>query len=416
VLDNNVVIYDAELSPADNFNGTSLTLARNGGANNQDLFSATGLLGALVEGGSLVFNGTTIGTVTTNSGGTLVVTFNANATNTLVNSAMRAIAYANSSDDPPAAVQIDWTFSDGNTGDQGAGGALTAIGSTTVNITAVNDAPVQASIEGTALAYTENEGAIAITSTLSISDVDDTHIESAVVAITGNYANGQDVLSFTNQNGISGSWNATTGELTLTGSATLAQYEAALRSITYINTSDDPSTATRTVSFTVNDGDANSNTQTRDIAIAAVNDAPTFTSGSGPGWVVTQVSSFWDGASDVTVQSDGKIVVAGALNNGSNTDSYIARYHADGTLDLTFGDNGVVILAVSASNDALTSVAVQNDGKIVATGYARNGIHDDFAVVRLNSDGSLDSGFGTGGVRLIDFGGQNDRSESDAAG
>ncbi len=143
-----------------------------------------------------------------------------------------------------------------------------------INITAVNDAPVEASIEGSALGYTENAGAVAITSTIAISDVDDTHIESAVVQITGNYANGQDVLAFTNQNGITGSWNATNGTLTLSGSATLGQYEAALRSITYTNTSDNASTATRTVSFTVNDGSANSNTQTRDFNITAVNDAP----------------------------------------------------------------------------------------------------------------------------------------------
>ncbi len=125
--------------------------------------------------------------------------------------------------------------------------------------------------------------------TIAITDVDDTNIESAVVAITGNYANGQDVLAFTNQNGITGSWNATNGTLTLSGSATLAQYQAALRSITYTNTSDNPSTATRTVSFTVNDGDANSNTQTRDIAITTVNDAPVQASieGSALGYTKT---------------------------------------------------------------------------------------------------------------------------------
>ncbi len=78
--------------------------------------------------------------------------------------------------------------------------------------------------------------------------------------------------------------DATNGTLTLSGSATLAQYQAALRSITYTNTSDNPSTATRTVSFTVNDGSVNSNTQTRDIAITAGNDAPVQASieGSGP--------------------------------------------------------------------------------------------------------------------------------------
>ena len=54
---------------------------------------------------------------------------------------LRQITYANSSDSPPASAQIDWTFDDGNTGDQGTGGALQATGSTTVSITAVNDAP-----------------------------------------------------------------------------------------------------------------------------------------------------------------------------------------------------------------------------------------------------------------------------------
>ncbi|MFK7768564.1 MAG: cadherin-like domain-containing protein, partial [Mariniblastus sp.] len=86
-----------------------------------------------------------------------------------------------------------------------------------------------------------------------------------------------DVLSFTDQNGISGTYNATNGTWTLLGPATLAEYETAIRSITYTNTSDAPDTATRTVSFTVNDGEANSNTQARDIVITAVNDSPVFT-------------------------------------------------------------------------------------------------------------------------------------------
>ncbi len=55
---------------------------------------------------------------------------------------MRQIAYSNSSDAPPSSVQLNWAFNDGNTGAQGTGGALTATGSVTVNITAVNDAPV----------------------------------------------------------------------------------------------------------------------------------------------------------------------------------------------------------------------------------------------------------------------------------
>jgi hypothetical protein len=109
VLDSNVQVFDAENSIS-NFSGSTLTLTSGGGANSQDLFSATGTLGVLTQGSSLTVGGITIGTVTTNSGGTLVLTFNSSATNALVNSAMQQIAYANSSVAPPASVQIDWTF------------------------------------------------------------------------------------------------------------------------------------------------------------------------------------------------------------------------------------------------------------------------------------------------------------------
>ncbi len=142
----------------------------------------------------------------------------------------------------------------------------------TINVTPVNDAPVATAIEGSALAYTENDGPVAITATLTLTDIDDAQLESATVRITGNYVNGEDVLTFTDQNGITGTWNATTGTLTLSGSATVANYQAALRSVAYANSSDNPSTLTRTLSFTVNDGEADSNTVTRNIQITAVND------------------------------------------------------------------------------------------------------------------------------------------------
>src|SRR5258707_8953060 len=97
------------------------------------------------------------------------------------------------------------------------------------------------------------------------------------MAITANFVTGEDVLAFTAQNGITGSFNATSGVLTLTGSATVANYQTALRSVTYAKTSTNPSTLTRTVSVVANDGTANSNTATRTITVAAVNDPPVVT-------------------------------------------------------------------------------------------------------------------------------------------
>ena len=146
ILDSSVQILDAELaalnSGTGNYAGASITLARAGGANAQDVFSAGSGLSVLREGSYLAVNGTTLARITTNSGGTLKLTFSSAATQALVNQALSSIAYSNTSDGPPASVQIDWTFNDGNTtGSQGAGGALGTTGHTTVNITAVNDGP-----------------------------------------------------------------------------------------------------------------------------------------------------------------------------------------------------------------------------------------------------------------------------------
>ena len=139
VLDSDVTVFDEELSAADNFDGVTLTLVRSGAANADDSFSATGNLTTLVEGGKFAISGTALGAVTTNSGGTLVLTFEGvNVTQARINEVMQSIAYSNTSGAPPASVQIDWTFDDGNTGAQGTGGAKTATGSTMVSIESVN--------------------------------------------------------------------------------------------------------------------------------------------------------------------------------------------------------------------------------------------------------------------------------------
>ena len=139
VLDYSVQVYDAELAAQGNYGGASVTLARHGSANAQDVFSGKGNL-SFSGGGSVVLSGITIGTVS-NSNGMLKITFNANATQALVNEALSSLAYKNMSDAPPSSVQIDWTFNDGNTGAQGTGGVLKAIGSSIVTIIAANDQP-----------------------------------------------------------------------------------------------------------------------------------------------------------------------------------------------------------------------------------------------------------------------------------
>ena len=70
---------------------------------------------------------------------------------------------------------------------------------------------------------------------------------------------------------------------------------------------------------------------------------------------------------------------------------------ADGDLDTTFSGDGILTTAIGAGNDAASSVVLQSDGKIVVAGYSYNGSNYDIAVVRYNTDGSLDTSFGTGG-------------------
>ena len=88
--------------------------------------------------------------------------------------------------------------------------------------------------------------------------------------------------SFTSANGITGTFDNSTGVLSLTGNATKAQYETALESVKYQNTSENPSTANRTVSWVVTDGSANSTTVYSTITVAAAdNDAPSLGGASG---------------------------------------------------------------------------------------------------------------------------------------
>ena len=151
-----------------------------------------------------------------------------------------------------------------------------AIHLTVVN---VNDAPVLSGMEGTAAAYTEGDPAMNITSTLAVTDVDNANMQSATVSITSNYNSSEDVLQFTNMGNITGSFVTATGILTLSGSDTKANYQTALRSVKYLNSNNDnPSSLTRTVSITVNDGALNSNTVTRNITVTKVNDPPVITS------------------------------------------------------------------------------------------------------------------------------------------
>ena len=233
----------------------------------------------------------------------------------------------------------------------------------TASVTVVNVAPTVVTT-GSTLAYTENDPATAVDSGVTVTD-DGTTLTSATITISSNYASGEVVLAFVDQNGISGSWNSTTGVLTLSGSSSLANYQAALRSVTYVDTSDNPSTATRTVTFVVNDGTNNSLAATRDISVAAVNDAPV---NSVPGAQTINEDTnlvFFSGNSNLISISDADAagnpeavtltVTHGVLTlSGTTGLSFIS---GDGTADVTMSFTGTV----AAINAALNSMTYTPD-------------------------------------------------------
>jgi uncharacterized delta-60 repeat protein len=163
-----------------------------------------------------------------------------------------------------------------------------------------------------------------------------------------------------------------------------------------------------------------------DVAIVRYNiDGTLDTSFSGDGKVVTDFG-FSEGR-DITVQADGKIVVAvGAIDPGSSSpkpkegeelirDFTLARYNSDGSLDTSFGSEGKVTTDLPEySGIGSHGIVIQPDGKIVATGSAGSGFElprdSDFAVVRYNSDGSLDTSFGDAGTVITDVDGGYARS------
>jgi len=125
----------------------------------------------------------------------------------------------------------------------------------------------------------------------------------------------------------------------------------------------------------------------------------------GSGEVVTSVGSSRDGAADVKVQPDGKVVVAG-WTGGSGSKFALVRYNTDGSLDSSFGVNGIVLTNITkGSTDLALQVAIQPDGKIIAAGTTQpaKSTTKNLAIVRYNADGTLDTSFGTGGKVIRQF-------------
>jgi len=149
-----------------------------------------------------------------------------------------------------------------------------------------------------------------------------------------------------------------------------------------------------------------------DFAVVRYNSDGTLdtTFGTG-GTVTTSVGPNWDTAYTLALQPDGKILAAGSSDGTSSGDFAVVRYNSDGTLDTTFGTGGKVTTSVGPNYEWINTLALQLDGKILAAGISYGSTSTtsgDFAVVRYNSDGTLDTTFGTSGIITTDFFGRTD--------
>ncbi|MFD0389826.1 hypothetical protein ACFQ4K_21835 [Tistrella bauzanensis] len=315
--------------------------------------------------------------MTTNSGGQLVLTFNADATAALVNQVAQQIAYANGSDMPPESVDILWSLNDGNSGDQGTGGALIGTVVTTVGIIATNDAPevtVPLSINVT------EDVATAITG-VSVSDID---AGTGVVTVTFHVPSGSGTISATSDAGVTVGGTANT--CTLTGTITDINAFISAENVTFTTATD--ATADVTLTVSVNDG-GNSGTggaltdsDTITLTVTAVNDAPVIDVPDGATIAVTEdVVSALTGISFADVDA-GSSVVTVTLSVASGT---LAATSGSG---VTVGGTASALTLTGSITDINAFIAASNVGFTTAA----NDTTDVVLTVAIDDGGFSGSG------------------------
>ena len=403
VLDADLLLFDAEISAGlDDYSGTTLVLQRNGGQNSDDVFSATGNL--VFDGSQVKFpiSGTeqVIGTLT-NSDGTLSIEFtNASLTESDINEILQSITYSNTNQAPPSSVQIDWTFNDSNeaaeSDPQGTGSSLTATGSTTVNITAVNDAPV---ISGgpDSVGLTETNAGLTSTGELTVTDVDTTDnvtasVDSVVVTGTGSTgapaALDNDALKAFLTVTPTAILNNTENSATLTW-----DFNSGSEAFNFL-AKDETLILTYTVRATDDNGTPLSDTETVTVTITGTNDAPTLTDNTTVILAGTNEDTISAGSlvSSIFASAGGADVDAGSLSGiaiTSVTGNNTWQYSTDGTNWTDFG-------SVSSTSALLLTSTTQ-------VRYSPDGVDGETATFEfIGWDQTVSSGSTFGSPTLVD--------------
>jgi len=315
-----------------------------------------------------------------------------------------------------SSTSFDYTISDGN------GGTDTA--TVTVNISNENDPPVldlngEDAGRDFSATFTEDDPALSIVGTtgngaLSVTDADDEDMESATATLTNRPDSNAETLSIDASAVPSISvtaYDSSSGILSLSGTATKAQYEQVLRTVKYGNTSQNPSTQNRVVEFVVNDGDADSLKPNSTVAVISVNDDPVIDEidygneapvGSVDGGPVDEGSP----ASIVVSASDpdndpGELLYSFDCDNNGTFET-VNPQPGDNTAECTFNDNGTYTVNVRVA-----------DGEGQDAGTATSSTQVE--VINVDPEGDLgnDGPRDEGDTVRISFSGQNDPSSVD---
>ncbi|WP_199243959.1 DUF4214 domain-containing protein [Bacterioplanes sanyensis] len=396
-LDANATISDQELDALNggngDYSGASLTIARNGGTDASDLFSVlTGgnltVAGGPNGGGTVSAGGNAIATIANTGNGQLQLSFADNGTTpttALVNEVLQAIRYSNSSNDPAANVQLDFTISDG---------AANGTGSITASLTDVNDAPSVTATGGNPT-FTEGGAAQDLFNTVSADTVETGQTFSGLTLTVTNVADGSsEILSFdgsdvalTNGNSVNTTLNGLTTNVSVTGStatvsftgATLseAQLQTLVDGLTYRNSSDNPTTAGNRVvtitSVTDSGGTANGGSNaatpnlTSTVSLTGVNDAPvvsnvyTETSQVVAGNGAQALSGFADAG---VTNADSTDYNGGFITLAQTSGTTNGNWFVDGTTVTSGGDASISAGEnIAVSGTSIGTVDVTDDGQ-----------------------------------------------------
>jgi ELWxxDGT repeat protein len=333
-----------------------------------DLAGATvAIASGLLAGDTLNFTGQNGITGSYNSG-TGVLTLTSKATVTVANyqSALATVTYSSTAADPTdggtdLSRALHWTVTDGV--------AASNAGTSVLDISP----PAPVITAGATASFTGGGGPVVLDSGLTISDLGSATLAGATIAIGSMLAG--DTLNFSSQNGIIGNYSTATGTLTLSGTATLADYQSALDGITYSfspsngDPTDAGTDASRTLSWVVSDGTHSSTATTSTLDI--VHAAPTITAGgtvafSGGGMAVAldPTLTLSDPDSNGLLASATVAISAGFLSgdtlNFANQSGITGSYNtATGVLALT---GSATIANYQSALDAVTFSVAPADG------------------------------------------------------